>query len=43
MNNNTPTYVDAATLTIAREVAAAEGITLAEALRDQVELFGGVL
>lgn len=35
-----PVFVDADTLAIAREVATAEGITLDEALRDQVELFG---
>jgi hypothetical protein len=32
-------YIDADTLAIARLVADAEGITLAEAIRDQVELF----
>lgn len=32
-------YVDAETLEVARLVAEAEGITLAEAIRDQVELF----
>lgn len=32
-------YVDADTLAIARLVAEAEGITLAEAIRDQIELF----
>ena len=33
-------YIDADTLAIARLVAATEGITLAEALADQLELFG---
>jgi hypothetical protein len=35
-------YIDADTLAVARLVAEAEGISLAEAIRDQVELFGGV-
>jgi antitoxin component of RelBE/YafQ-DinJ toxin-antitoxin module len=33
------TRIDSETLAIARLVAEAEGITLAEAIRDQVELF----
>ncbi len=35
-------YIDADTLAVARMVAEAEGITLAEAIRDQLELFGAV-
>jgi hypothetical protein len=33
-------YVDADTLAVAKLVAAAEGITLAEAIADQLALFG---
>lgn len=36
------TRIDADTLAIARLVAEAEGISLAEAIRDQLALFGGV-
>lgn len=35
-------YIDSETLAVARLVAEAEGISLAEAIRDQVELFGMV-
>lgn len=40
MTNDTATrYVDADTLAIAKLVAAGEGISLDEAIRDQLELF----
>ena len=35
-------YIDADTLAVARLVAEAEGITLAEAIADQMALFGEV-
>jgi hypothetical protein len=39
-NETTTRYVDADTLAVAKLVASAEGITLAEALADQLALFG---
>jgi hypothetical protein len=38
-NETTTRYVDADTLAIARLVAAGEGISLDEAISDQLELF----
>lgn len=36
-------YIDQDTLEVARLVAEAEGISLEQAIADQLELFGGVL
>jgi hypothetical protein len=36
-------FIDSDTLVVARLVAESEGISLEQAIRDQVELFGGVL
>ena len=35
-------YIDQATLEVAELVASAEGISLEQAIADQLELFGGV-
>jgi len=35
-------FIDSDTLTVARLVSDAEGISLEQAIRDQLELFGGV-
>jgi hypothetical protein len=40
INETSTRYLDADTLAIAKLVAAAEGITLVEAIADQLALFG---